>query len=56
MNDYSFSGAGFLEEISVAGELEHTGMYAFEGTNITSLQVGDENVAVDGAHEEKSNK
>ena len=56
MNDYSFSGDGFLEEISVAGELEHIGMYAFERTNITSLQVGDENVAVDGAHEEKSNK
>jgi len=56
LNDYSFSGAGFLEEISVAGELEHIEMDAFEGTNITSLQVGDENVAVDGAHEEKSNK
>lgn len=56
LNDYSFSGAGFLEEISVAGKLEHIGMYAFEGTNVTSLQVGDENVAVDGAHEEKSNK
>ena len=56
LNDYSFSGAGFLEEISVAGELEHIGMYAFEGTNVTSLQVGDETVAVEGAHEEKSNK
>ena len=56
LNDYSFSGAGFLEKISVAGELEHIGMYAFEGTNVTSLQVGDETVAVEGLYEEKSNK
>lgn len=56
LNDYSFSGAGFLEEISVAGKLEHIGMYAFEGTNVTSLQVGDETVAVEGLYEEKSNK
>ena len=56
MYDYSFSGARFLEKISVAGELEHIGMYAFEGTNVTSLQVGGETVAVEGVHEEKSNK
>ena len=56
LNDYSFSGARFLEKICVAGELEHIGMDAFEGTNITSLQVGGETVAVEGAHEEKSNK
>ena len=35
LNDYSFSGARFLEKICVAGELEHIGMDAFEGTNIT---------------------
>ena len=56
LHDYSFSGARFLEKISVAGELEHIGMYAFEGTNVTSLQVGGETVAVEGVHEEKTNK
>lgn len=36
LNDYAFSGAKFLEEISVAGELEHIGMDAFEGTKVTA--------------------
>ena len=36
LNDYAFSGAGFLEEISIAGKLEHIGMDTFEGTNVTA--------------------
>ena len=54
LEDYSFLGAQFLEEINVAGELESVGMNAFEQTNVTVLQIGGETVAVKGLEKEKN--